>query len=103
MHPPRASRRRLHQRGKLRGDDGWHRAHDGYRMLCRIENGIAHVVSRNGKEWTDNFPTIARASAKLPVNNAWLDGEICVVDAKGRRSFQALQNVLRGRYRPARL
>jgi bifunctional non-homologous end joining protein LigD len=29
-----------------------------------------------------------------PADSAWLDGEVCVVDARGRRSFQALQNVL---------
>ena len=67
---------------------------DGYRMLGRIDNRDARVVSRNSKEWTEAFPSIATALAKLPVSNAWLDGEICVVDAKGRSSFQALQNVL---------
>jgi bifunctional non-homologous end joining protein LigD len=67
---------------------------DGYRMLCRMEGGDARIVSRSGKEWTDAFPTVAQATAALPVGNAWLDGEICVVDAKGRSSFQALQNVL---------
>src|SRR5688572_4848384 len=68
--------------------------YDGYRMLCRIDHREAHIVSRNGKEWTDAFPTIANAAAKLPVGTAWIDGEICDVDAQGRSSFQALQNVL---------
>jgi bifunctional non-homologous end joining protein LigD len=68
--------------------------YDGYRMLCRIEDGKARIVSRNGKEWTDAFESIARAVEELSVETAWLDGEICVVDAKGRSSFQALQNVL---------
>jgi bifunctional non-homologous end joining protein LigD len=67
---------------------------DGYRMLCRIDNRNAHIVSRNGKEWTEDFPKLAQAAAALPVGNAWIDGEICVVDAVGRSSFQALQNVL---------
>jgi bifunctional non-homologous end joining protein LigD len=68
--------------------------YDGYRMLCRIDDRDARIVSRNGKEWTEDFPSVAKAAALLPVRNAWLDGEICVVDAKGRSSFQALQNVL---------
>ena len=68
--------------------------YDGYRMLCRIDHREAQIVSRNGKEWTDDFPAIAKALAKLPVGTAWIDGEICVVDAQGRSSFQALQNVL---------
>jgi bifunctional non-homologous end joining protein LigD len=68
--------------------------YDGYRMLCRIDNRHAHIVSRNGKEWTDDFPNVAKAAAALRVGSAWIDGEICVVDAVGRSSFQALQNVL---------
>lgn len=68
--------------------------YDGYRMLCRIDHREGHIISRNGKEWTEDFPTVSKAAAILPVGNAWLDGEICVVDSKGRSSFQALQNVL---------
>jgi bifunctional non-homologous end joining protein LigD len=68
--------------------------YDGYRMLCRIEDGDARIISRNGKEWTEDFADIAHAAAKLSLHSAWLDGEICVVDHLGRSSFQALQNVL---------
>jgi bifunctional non-homologous end joining protein LigD len=67
---------------------------DGYRMLARLAAGECTIVSRNGKEWTNVFPTIAHAVARLPVKSAWLDGEIVVLDANGRTSFQALQNVL---------
>ncbi|HWC45139.1 MAG TPA: DNA polymerase ligase N-terminal domain-containing protein, partial [Casimicrobiaceae bacterium] len=67
---------------------------DGYRMLSRLAAGECTIVSRNGKEWTNVFPTIAHAVARLPVKSAWLDGEIVVLDANGRTSFQALQNVL---------
>jgi len=68
--------------------------YDGYRMLCRIERSNARVYSRNGKEWTAAFAAIARAAACLPVESAWIDGEIVVMDAQGRSSFQALQNAL---------
>ena len=67
---------------------------DGYRMLCRVEDGAVQVVSRNGKEWTGTFPSIERCIARLPVESAWLDGEVVVMDSKGRTSFQALQNAL---------
>jgi bifunctional non-homologous end joining protein LigD len=67
---------------------------DGYRMLCRIENGRVQMISRNGKDWTANFPSIARCVARLPVDTAWLDGEVVVMEADGRTSFQALQNAL---------
>lgn len=67
---------------------------DGYRMLCRIEDGKAQIMSRTGKEWTGNFPSVERCVARLPVDTAWLDGEVVVVEADGRTSFQALQNAL---------
>jgi len=70
--------------------------HDGYRMLCRIADGVARMMSRNGKDWTDDFPSIARALARLPLESAWLDGEVVVLDAKGRSTFQGLQNALSG-------
>ncbi|MGZ8229024.1 MAG: DNA ligase D [Burkholderiales bacterium] len=67
---------------------------DGYRMLCRVENGNASMMSRNGKDWTDHFSAIARCVARLPVETAWVDGEVVVMERDGRTSFQALQNAL---------
>jgi len=67
---------------------------DGYRMLCRIEDGEARLYSRNNKEWTANFQFIADAAARLPVDTAWLDGEVVQMDEHGRSSFQRLQNAL---------
>lgn len=68
--------------------------YDGYRMLSRIANGEAQMFSRNGKDWTGKFGALARAAARLPIDNAWLDGEVVVLDGDGRSSFQALQNAL---------
>src|SRR3712207_7252553 len=62
----------------------------------RVEKGAARMLSRSGKEWTNNFAAIARTAARLPVDNAWLDGEVVVMESDGRTSFQALQNVLAG-------
>ena len=70
--------------------------YDGYRMLCRIADGEARMVSRNAKDWSDALPPLTRALARLPVESAWLDGEVVVLDADGRTSFQALQNALSG-------
>ena len=67
---------------------------DGYRMLCRVENGEVQMISRNGKDWTANFPSVVRCLERLPVDTAWLDGEVVVMEADGRTSFQALQNAL---------
>ena len=70
--------------------------YDGYRMLGRIERGRCRIFSRNGKEWTDAFPTLAEAAAALPVKSAWIDGEIVVPSGEGGSSFQELQNALGG-------
>ena len=79
------------------GDEWLHEMKlDGYRMLTRIEDGDALMLSRNGKDWTDHFPAIARTVARLPVDNAWIDGEVVVLASDGRTSFQALQNALAG-------
>jgi bifunctional non-homologous end joining protein LigD len=69
---------------------------DGYRMLARVDDGECVIVSRNGKDWSSSFPTIGDALVRLPLKNAWIDGEIVVLDAHGRSSFQALQNALSG-------
>jgi bifunctional non-homologous end joining protein LigD len=70
--------------------------YDGYRMVVRIERGKARLYSRTGKDWTAAFERLAKDLAKLPVKNAWVDGEVVVLDDEGRTSFQALQNALSG-------
>ena len=64
---------------------------DGYRMICHIDRGKVQIWSRNEKDWTEKFPGVAEAVKSLPVTSAILDGEIVVVDAEGRASFQKLQ------------
>ena len=68
--------------------------YDGYRMVCRVAAGAVQMISRNGKDWTAQFPSLARVLARLPVSEAWLDGEVVVMQDDGRTSFQALQNAL---------
>ena len=68
--------------------------YDGYRMVCRIDGGVVKVLSRNGKDWTKALTAIAEAVGRLRVTSAWIDGEVAVVDAHGRTSFQVLQNAL---------
>jgi len=68
--------------------------HDGYRLLARIAEGGVRLFTRNRKDWTARFPTVARAVGTLPVVDAWLDGEVCRVLEDGRTSFGALQEAL---------
>ena len=66
---------------------------DGYRALCRVENGRAALYTRAGNDWTAKWKDIAAAAAGLPAENAWLDGEVVALDEQGNVSFQLLQNM----------
>jgi bifunctional non-homologous end joining protein LigD len=65
---------------------------DGYRLLARIEGDEVRCITRNGHDWTDKLPALAKALGRLPTRSAWLDGEIVVENAEGAPDFQALQN-----------
>lgn len=67
--------------------------YDGYRIGCRIDAGRVNLLSRNGNDWTDAFPEIAKAATALKAKSALIDGEVCIVLPDGRTSFQALQNL----------
>ena len=67
---------------------------DGYRALARIENGSVDMYSRNDKNWTDKYRVLVDELAKLPVEDAMLDGEVVVQLPDGTTSFQELQNTL---------
>lgn len=79
------------------GDDWLHEIkHDGYRIVARIEEGEVRLISRNGKDWTKEFPQVARAIGRLPAGTALLDGEVAAVLPTGATSFQALQRRAEG-------
>jgi bifunctional non-homologous end joining protein LigD len=68
---------------------------DGYRVLCRIDNGRVSLLTRNAQNWTSRFGALAQAAAKLDARQAFLDGEVVAVDNKGGYNFQLLQNSLK--------
>jgi len=70
---------------------------DGYRLLAFIKDGHVNLMTRNGLDWTQNFPDIAKAMARLKVDSAIVDGEAVVLDKDGRSDFQALQKVFKGK------
>jgi bifunctional non-homologous end joining protein LigD len=65
---------------------------DGYRALLMKNGNSIRIVSRNEKDLTPNYPTIATAAAKLKALSTILDGEVVALDPSGRPSFQALQH-----------
>ena len=62
--------------------------HDGFRAIAYLQNGESRLVSRNQRNL--GFEALKRSLAKLPVENAILDGEIICVDAKGVSQFNQL-------------
>ncbi|HEX6052065.1 MAG TPA: non-homologous end-joining DNA ligase, partial [Gemmatimonadaceae bacterium] len=77
--------------------DGWlfELKMDGYRLLSCKSGGDALLLTRNGNDYTEVFPEIARAVKALPVESCIIDGEVVVLDEKGKPSFALLQQ--RGR------
>jgi bifunctional non-homologous end joining protein LigD len=66
--------------------------YDGYRILAIKTGEDVRLFSRNGKDWTAQFPTVAAAVSALSAEEVVLDGEVCALDEKGRPSFNLLQN-----------
>jgi bifunctional non-homologous end joining protein LigD len=69
---------------------------DGYRVAGRVADGRAQLLTRSGQDWTDRFTLLAAALAELPIESAWVDGEVVVLDEQGRSDFQKLQRVMTG-------
>ena len=64
--------------------------HDGYRCQVLLERGRVRVLTRNGHDWTDRYPSIILAAADLPCKSAIIDGEAVVQDDNGVSDFGAL-------------
>ena len=71
--------------------------HDGYRTLLAVQRGSVVAYTRNGFDWTDRYPRIAEATARLRCKSAILDGEVVVQDANGASDFEALQTAIKSR------
>lgn len=77
-------------------EDGWlsEIKLDGYRILASLDHGTVRLVTRNGNDWTDRLPAVAKAVGQLHVEQALVDGELVAVDKDGMSSFPALQAAL---------
>ncbi|RRA47330.1 non-homologous end-joining DNA ligase [Acidipila sp. EB88] len=69
---------------------------DGYRVQAHLRHDkagalTATLFTRSGLDWTHRMKAVARACAKLPVEQAILDGELVALDADGQSSFATLQ------------
>lgn len=70
---------------------------DGYRAMAQIENGTVHLYSRNGQLFDQRY-SVLMDDLNAIQGEAWLDGEIVVLDKQGKPSFQLLQNFQKDRF-----
>lgn len=82
------------------GDDYLHEIkHDGYRLHARLVDGGVQLLTRRALNWAEKYPGVAAAIAALPAANAYIDGEVCVLDPDtGVSSFRLLQAAGRSKY-----
>jgi bifunctional non-homologous end joining protein LigD len=64
---------------------------DGIRALCFLNNGSLQISSRRGNRCEKQYPEFKDLAAHVNAKTAWLDGEICVLDEKGRARFELIQ------------
>jgi bifunctional non-homologous end joining protein LigD len=69
---------------------------DGYRILAFLDHGKVQLLTRNGNDWTDRLPAVAKAVGQLYVESALVDGELVALDKDGVSSFPKLQAALSG-------
>ena len=62
---------------------------DGYRLQVHVAAGQVTIWTRNGHDWSEKFPEIAKEAARLP--DCILDGELCALNLKGQPDFSALR------------
>jgi len=66
---------------------------DGYRAIAVVAaDGSVTLTSRNGNDLLGQFPELAKLGAAFASLPIVVDGEICILDERGRSSFQALQS-----------
>jgi DNA ligase D-like protein (predicted ligase) len=75
--------------------------HDGYRTLLVVEDGLVRAYTRNGFNWSERYPGLVSAAAKLDCRSAIIDGEVIVQDESGVSDFDALKTAIR--WQPERL
>lgn len=64
---------------------------DGIRALAWIRQGALEIKSRTGRTITAQYPDLAALPQRVKASEAILDGEIVVLDAEGRSSFERMQ------------
>jgi ATP-dependent DNA ligase len=74
------------------GSDWLHEIkYDGYRMHARIDSDKIQLLTRTGLDWSHRYKRTIEALRALMVKSAYLDGELCALNADGVPVFSRLQ------------
>jgi bifunctional non-homologous end joining protein LigD len=65
--------------------------YDGYRIHARIDGGKIKLLTRSGLDWSHRYEGTIEALRLLQVKSAYLDGELCALNADGVPVFSRLQ------------
>src|SRR5262249_8950275 len=59
--------------------------------ICFVDNGAVRLTSRSGKSCERQYPELSVLPHFIEAETAVLDGEICVLDDRGRPRFSLIQ------------
>jgi bifunctional non-homologous end joining protein LigD len=65
--------------------------YDGYRMHARIDDDKIQLLTRTGLDWSHRYKRTIEALRSLKVKSAYVDGELCALNADGVPVFSRLQ------------
>jgi bifunctional non-homologous end joining protein LigD len=65
--------------------------HDGFRIVAQKEGDRVRLITRNGYDFTERYPSIVDAIRSLPGTSCVIDGEAIVVDQDGLSVFDLLR------------
>jgi bifunctional non-homologous end joining protein LigD len=75
-------------------DSGWlfEPKWDGWRTLCLLKDGKAHLVSRRRNSLNERFPELRDIAEAIKAKTALIDGEIVALGEDGLPQFDALRS-----------
>ena len=65
--------------------------HDGFRLVARRDPAGVHLITRNGHDWSDRYPTVLAAVTSLRCRSCIIDGEVVICGPDGLAIFDRLQ------------
>ena len=85
-HPPKWIKPQLTRLAEEapEGTDWLHEIkYDDYRMHARIDGDNIQLLTRTGLDWSHRYKRTIEALRSLKVKSAYLDGELCALNADG--------------------